>query len=244
MNRIVKHVALTVPAAVLLLLGGGAWYALSEPPVQDLALAGDLVAVSTDEGRDLLAASASKVDYGQLGPFLESQSRRAFCGPATSVAVINAALRPPIRITQTSLFNAAASEVKSQLAVSVSGTTLDELAGILRAHGMQVQVVHSDQTDVASFRAAAQATLSEPLSFLVVNYDRRVLGQSGAGHISPVGAFNAEADRLLVLDVAARKYPYTWVLVVGLWNAMSTVDSDSGRARGYLLVTAPSSSDR
>jgi hypothetical protein len=243
MSKIVKRVVFTVPAAVLLFLAGGAWYALSEPPVQNLPLAGDLVAVSAAEGRGLLTASSSKVDHGQLEPFLEPQIRRAFCGPATSVAVINAALRPSVRLTQTSLFNAAASEVKSELAVSVAGTTLDELAGILRARGMQVQVVHSDQTDVASFRVAAQATLSEPLTFLVVNYDRRVLGQSGAGHISPVGAFNADADRLLVLDVAARKYPHTWVPVARLWSAMSTVDSDSGRARGYLLVTTPRATD-
>lgn len=243
MNKIVRRVVFTLPAAVLLFLAGGAWYALSEPPVQHLPLASDLVAASTGEGRELLMAASGKVDYGQLDPFLEPQSRRAFCGPATSVAVINAALRPAVRVTQTSLFNAAASEIKSELAVTLSGTTLDELAGILRAHGMQVQVVHSDQSDVAAFRVAARATLSEPLAFLVVNYDRRALDQSGSGHISPVGAFNADADKLLVLDVAAHKYPYTWVPVPKLWSAMSTVDSDSGRARGYLLVKPPPSTD-
>jgi hypothetical protein len=243
MYKIVKHLVLTVPAAVLLFVAGGAWYALSEPPVENLPLAGDLVAVSAEEGRALLVTSSSKVDHGQLDPFLEPQARRGFCGPASSVAVINAALRPPARITQTSLFNTAASEVKSELAVSLSGMTLDELAGILRANGMQVQVVHAGQADVASFRVAAQAALSEPLTFLVVNYDRRVLGQSGAGHISPVGAFSADADSLLVLDVAAHKYPHTWVPVAKLWSAMSTVDSDSGQTRGYLLVTAPSSTD-
>jgi hypothetical protein len=72
---------------------------------------------------------------------------------------------------------------------------------------------------------------------LVVNYDRRELGQSGAGHISPLGAYSPATDRLLILDVAAYKYPYTWVPVSKLWSAMNTIDSDSGRTRGFLLVT-------
>ncbi|EWS64201.1 Phytochelatin synthase [Hydrogenophaga sp. T4] len=121
--------------------------------------------------------------------------------------------------------------------MSFAGLTLEELARVLRAHGLQVRIVHAENTDLASFRTAAQATLSEPHTFLVANYDRRGLGQSGAGHISPIGAFSPATDRLLVLDVAAHKYPYAWVPVSRLWDAMNTVDADSGRTRGYLLVT-------
>jgi len=238
MKRSLKRVVLAVPAALLLLASGVAWYAFSTPPVESLPLAGDLVAATSAEGRELLMASPSKVDYVQLERFLRPQSRRGFCGPATGAAVINAALRPPAEVTQTSLFTPAASAVKSELAVSFSGLTLDELAQILRAHGLHVRAFHSEQSDVASFRTAAQAALSEPLTFLVVNYDRRALGQSGAGHISPIGAFSPATDHVLVLDVAAYRYPYTWVPVTRLWSAMNTVDSDSGRTRGYLLVTA------
>ena len=65
-------------------------YALSAPPVESLRLASDLIAVSSTEGRQLLATSQMKIDYDQLDPFLRPQIRRAFCGPATSAAVINA----------------------------------------------------------------------------------------------------------------------------------------------------------
>jgi hypothetical protein len=238
-----KRLVLAVPAALLVLASGVAWYAWTTPPVESLPLASDLVAATSTEGLELLTASPSKVDHGQLERFLRPQIRRGFCGPATSAAVINAALRPPVEVTQTSLFTPAASAVKSELAVSLSGMTLDELAQLLRTHGLHVRVVHSEQSDAPSFRTAAQAALSEPLTFLVVNYDRRALGQSGAGHISPIGAFSPATDRVLVLDVAAYKYPYTWVPVTRLWSAMNTVDSDSGRSRGYLLVTAPAKAE-
>jgi hypothetical protein len=243
MMRSLKRVAIAVPATALLLFASVAsWYAFSAPPVENLPLAGDLIAISSAEGRQLLAATPVKTDYRQLEPFLVPQIRRAFCGPATSAAVINAALRPRTRITQSSLFDTAASAVKSELAVSFGGLTLEELADVFRAHGLHVQIVYADDSDIASFRDAARSTLAEPRTFLVANYDRGGLGQSGAGHISPIGAFSRDTDRLLVLDVATYKYPYAWVPVSRLWTAMNTVDSDSGRSRGYLLVTPSAAS--
>ena len=127
-------------------------------------------------------------------------------------------------MTQTTLFTPEAEAVRSELAVTFGGMTLSQLAGIIRAHGFHVEVVHAGESDVASFRKLAGATLAEPTTFLIVNYERAALKQKGGGHMSPVGAYNAETDRLLVLDVASQKYPYTWVPTNALWNAMNTVD--------------------
>jgi len=193
--------------------------------------------VSSAEGHRLLASAAGKVDYGQLAPHLQAQTRRAFCGPATVSAVLNAALAPQQPVTQTSLFNASTAQIKGELALSFSGLTLAELAGFLKAHAMRVEVVHAAQSDLDAFREAARMTLSEPRTFLVVNYDRKVLKQAGAGHISPVGAFDPGTDQVLVMDVAKQKYPYTWVPIPMLWKAMNTTDPDSGQTRGYLLAT-------
>lgn len=101
-------------------------------------------------------------------------------------------------------------------------------------------MVHASDSSLDSFRETAPATLGDHSTFLIANYDRRVLKKSGAGHISPVGAFDSKADRVLILDVATQKYPYTWVPVSTLWAAMNTIDPDSGQVRGYLLVAAGS----
>jgi hypothetical protein len=238
MQRLIRYASVAVGSALLAVASGVAWFALSSPPVENLPLSPELISISSAEGQQLLAWADSKADYAQLAPHLVAQTRRAFCGPATGAAVINAALRPQPLATQASLFNAAASAVKSELALSFSGLTLEELAAFLRAHGLQVRAVHASDSDLTSFRAAARSTLAEPGTFLITNYDRRVLKQSGAGHISPVGAFDSETDRVLILDVAIQKYPYTWVPVSMLWAAMNTMDSDSRQTRGYLLVTA------
>lgn len=238
MKRALKLASWAALAAAFAIASGASWYALSPPGSENLPVTGPLLSLSSPEGQQLLAASSHAVDHGQLEPFLVAQERRAFCGPATSAAVVNAALQPPRPVTQFSLFDATGSPLKSELAVSFSGLTLEELAQLLRANGLRVQTVHAGESDVASFRHAAQAALSEALTYLVVNYDRKVLGQSGAGHISPIGAYSPAGDRLLVMDVATYKYPYTWVPLAELWSAMSTVDSDSGQTRGYLLVSA------
>lgn len=237
MKRAMKLAAVPVVTLLLATAAGLAWYVFAPPLAEDLPLASDLISADSDNGQYLLSESTHKTDHAQLKPFLAPQRRRAFCGPATSAAVINAALRPSSPVTQFSFFGNATTNTKSELAVSLSGLTLEELALLLHAHGLAVRTVHAEHTDVATFRADAQAVLGEPLAFMVVNYDRGALEQAGAGHISPLGAYHVETDRLLVMDVATYKYPYTWVPLGKLWDAMNTVDRDSARTRGYLVVT-------
>jgi hypothetical protein len=237
-KRALKLGTIGLLAALVLGLSGAAWYAFSAPQVERLPLASDLIDATSVEGGELLARTSIKTDFGQLAPEFVAQARRGFCGVATSVVVINALLHPQPRLTQKTLFTPAASAVRSELAVSFGGVTLEQLAQLLEAHGLHVGVVHASESSLESFRDTARAALGERRVFLIVNYHRALLGQEGPGHISPVGAYDPQTDRVLVLDVAAYKYPYTWVPVAKLWSAMNTTDSDSGKTRGYLLVSA------
>jgi hypothetical protein len=236
MRRRLKAVTVTVATAVMLGLSSLGWYGFAEPPVQRLALPTDLVDVASVEGRRLLAGAVAQTDYQQLLPHFVSQSRRAFCGAATGSMIVNAELRPQAPVTQAAFFGTDAAGIRTNLMVTLRGMTLDELAQYLRSRGLRVQVMHAAESNLQAFRDLARAALSEPGEMLVVNYDRRRLGQEGAGHISPVGAYNGDADRLLVMDVAAYRYPFTWVPLRELWAAMDTVDADSGQTRGFLLV--------
>jgi hypothetical protein len=81
--------------------------------------------------------------------------------------------------------------------------------------------------------------LQEPVNFVMVNYLRSAIGQKTGGHISPVAAYNEQTDRFLILDVSRYKYPPVWVRAADLWKAMDTVDSGSGKKRGFVLVSRP-----
>ena len=72
-------------------------------------------------------------------------------------------------------------------------------------------------------------------SFVIANFDRGLLGQTGSGHFSPIGGYHREKDLVLVMDVARFKYPPWWVSVDKLWAAMSIGDEQAGEARGYFV---------
>lgn len=71
---------------------------------------------------------------------------------------------------------------------------------------------------------------------LIVGYNRQVMSQTGTGHFSPVGGYHAGRDMALIMDVARFKYPPHWVPVPLLWEAMQTVDPETQRSRGYMVV--------
>ena len=114
--------------------------------------------------------------------------------------------------------------------------TLAELGELLRGHGAQSTVVYASRSNLSAFRAIAAQNLKTHGDFLLVNYQRAVLGQKKVGHISPVAAYHAGTNRFLILDVAADAYPPVWVPAADLWEAMNAVDRRSGQSRGFVIV--------
>ena len=78
---------------------------------------------------------------------------------------------------------------------------------------------------------------------IIVSYARSVMNQTGSGHFSPIGGYHREKDMVLIMDVARFKYPPHWVPLELLHEAMCTIDDDSGKYRGCMVLT-PSSSLR
>ena len=74
---------------------------------------------------------------------------------------------------------------------------------------------------------------------MIVNYSRAALGQDGPGHISPLGAYDADSDRFLILDVSRYKAPAVWVLAERLFAAMAEPIGPDAGTRGFLLIRAP-----
>ena len=149
------------------------------------------------------------------------------------------------RYTQSTFFDAAAVSVKTRDqffgkpktpgAKPSPGLELRELHGILLAHGLasELRVADEKLTDDEMRRQIA-ANLSTPDDYVVVNYFRPVVGQSGGGHISPLGAYDKRSDSFLVLDVNPNGHTWVWLPAPLLFKAMRTRDTVENR--GYLLV--------
>ena len=116
------------------------------------------------------------------------------------------------------------------------GLQLRQLAQVLRSHGARVVTrVVDDGADAAAVRRELASNLATGDDFVLVNYARRSLGQTGGGHISPLGAYDERSDSFLIMDVNPNRAPWVWVGSDDLVAAMRTFDTVENR--GYLLVS-------
>jgi hypothetical protein len=115
------------------------------------------------------------------------------------------------------------------------GLQLRQLGALLAAHGLSVEVrVADERLTGAAIREELARNLATEGDYVIVNYLRSEVGQPGGGHISPLGAYDAVTDSLLVLDVNPNNEPWVWVPAPMLVAAMRT--KDAAENRGYLLV--------
>jgi hypothetical protein len=140
--------------------------------------------------------------------------------------------------TQDNLLDEQTEAILPRDVLARQGMTLDQLGGLLALHPMTIEVHHAADSGLDAFRAAARDYLAAKDHFVIVNYLRKAIGQQTGGHISPLAAYDAKADRFLILDVARYKYPPVWVKASELFDAMNTTDaSNDNKTRGYVLIT-------
>jgi hypothetical protein len=206
------------------------------PKELNLTLPESLVANSSSDGQALLASAEYMADYPKLLEVWEGQELISYCGVASGVIVLNALGEP---VNQISFFNDDTDAVRSRLQVTFGGMSLAELADLLTAHGMDVTKMHGDELTIEELRQVVESNLAREGDYLLANYQRQVLGQGRVGHISPLGAYDSGSDRVLVMDTAGYKYPYTWVQLETLYAAMQEKDPSTDRARGFIEVRLP-----
>lgn len=213
---------------------------------QTLPLPQNLINLNSPEGGKLLMNSKALQDYLPLSIQFVTQKNQAYCGVASSVMVLNALdIQAPAApeyapfhlFTQDNFFNAQTQQVIAPEVVARKGLTLDQLGKLIETYSVKAEVHHAGDTNLNDFRTMVVKNLQEPGNFVLVNYLRKALGEETGGHISPVAAYNEQTDRFLVLDVSRYKYPPVWVKAEDLFKAMDTVDSESGKTRGFVLVS-------
>ena len=220
---------------------------LSEVQAETLPLPPELISFESDEGEALLIGAEARNDFFPLSSQFTTQINPAFCGPASIAMTLNAldVPRPPSELTlglgifdQQNIFTPATEAVKPQADILDGGMTLDQLGGILATYDLAVAVHHAEDSSVDAFRKAATEAIGDDDHFVLVNYLRKAIGQETGGHISPLAAYDADTDRLLILDVSRYKYPPIWVETAALFKAMNTTDSDNDdKTRGYVVVS-------
>lgn len=169
-------------------------------------------------------------DFSTLAAGFTPQKYRSFCGPASIATILRA--YGNMSADQSSVLPS----LGDKLNAFYSGMTLSELDVLAKNAGLSSETVFADSLTTDTLRDRLKSNLQQQGDYVLVNYDRRVLRQAGAGHISAVGAYDSERDAFLVLDEASFKYPFTWVPAEQLYAAVHTKDGD--RYRGLLIIHA------
>ena len=222
---------------IMLLVSATSGFAGEEPAVVDW---------NSPAGKTLRARIPADADYWQLSTTFVTQSTQTYCSVASAVTVLNAMpVRKPVDpvyapypyFTQSNYFTPEVIKVISPQTVLAMGMTRKQMAETLMLHGVNVKNIAGDTLNDERLRSLLRKTLGDDGQFVLVNYLRSSLGQEGGGHWSVLAAFDAQSDRVLILDVARYKYAPVWVGIHTLRQAIATIDTTSNKARGLVIVT-------
>ncbi|MEQ1570306.1 MAG: phytochelatin synthase family protein [Myxococcota bacterium] len=222
---------------------------MSPATVHRKPLPDGLIAFESDEGRQLLVDAVTAGTGASFFPLIaqfHTQAEPAWCGLGSLVTALNAlgvdpgrAWKGPWRHFDESLLICCSALEQA----ANEGLSLVQVGCLARCNGAEVRGVSAEPGSLAAFREDLLAASRAPRGpFVVVNYARPALGQTGAGHFSPIGAVHEGRDLALVLDVARFKYPPHWVPIEALWRAMIDVDPSTGHPRGWLVLDRPAES--
>ncbi len=206
----------------------------------------DVIYWDSEAGKELRARIPADADYWQLSLTFAVQDTQTYCSVASAITVLNAmpikkpvdpAYAPYAYFTQSNYFTPEVTAVISPQTVLSMGMTRDEMVKTLTLHGVTAKSIAGDTLDDNSLRTLLQKALGDDGQFVLANYFRANLEQVGGGHWSVLAAYDAQTDRVLILDVAKYKYTPVWVGIGTLRQALATLDTASNKARGLVIVS-------
>ncbi len=197
-------------------------------------------------------------DYWALTGYYVPQFNGYSCSAATVAMVLNAARLNAVKsaddkvILQPDLLKKVKAEHWEERLSKPGfrkehGVSLDILGKVteasFKAYGfdnVSVKVVHLDSTS-SDVRSALIAALKENEKsagdFIIANFNQQAFTDDAeAGHIAPVGAYDAETDRVLIMDPDREYYEPYWISVDNFIVGMATKDKSSALNRGYVWV--------
>ncbi|QDV85799.1 phytochelatin synthase family protein [Planctomycetes bacterium TBK1r] len=207
----------------------------------------DIVYTNCQQGADLFDHADIKPHFWSLCRSFVSEEFMTYCGIASAVTALNSLCVPapdspqiyPYKVfTQDNFFTDDVLHFRRPIEVEKHGNTLAQLATMLSLFAVTVDVIKADELSVDECRMLLVGAVGDPSKRVIVDFDRRCLGQKGHGHFSPLAAFHSQEDMFLLMDVARYKLPPCWVRHPLLHSSMVTVDSSSETSRGFLVLTS------
>eukprot|EP00731_Ephydatia_muelleri_P025965 Em0018g65a len=197
-----------------------------------------LTAYCSDEGKVIFTEA---LDQGHMGVYFkmaanfQTQSELAYCGLSSLVMAYNTLKDPDI---------AGGWWCEHMLhcyinldMVRKTGITFGQLLYLAECIGLAVDGYSTHNMSDDCFRSIIRSATSTDEKVVIANFHRSSLGQTGSGHVAPLGGYNVRRDMLLVMDVARFKYMPHWVPLLSMKKAIDTVDGSTNERRGFCVVS-------
>src|SRR5262245_9787148 len=115
------------------------------------------------------------------------------------------------------------------------GYQIRQLDEMLRANGVTTKLTIVDDNKLDDdIRTELVENLRRRGDYVIIAFLREAVGERGGAHISPLGAYDADSDSFLVLDVNPASADWVWMPTKTLIKGMRTFDKTENR--GYILV--------
>eukprot|EP01038_Epipyxis_sp_PR26KG_P008724 gene8724-11786_t len=220
-----------------------------------------LISFSSPTGRELFQQALIRGGMESYFPLSEqfvTQSEPSFCALSSLSMVLNALNFDPKKVWK-GAWRWVSEETLQCESLHICGHSLDrikekgmdfnEFVSLAICHGVNIEEnrVNNiiDSIGYDKFKKYVEFVSSNTMAnmFIICNFSRKTLSQTGSGHFSPIGGYHAEKELVLIMDVARFKYPPYWVPLRVLWSAMSEVDSNTSNARGYFVISTKNESN-
>jgi len=219
---------------------------------------GNPLAVPLSRSNTFLRSTANPApDFWRLIPYYVPQITGGSCSVATVAMIVNGFTRSGRKlkdadtiVTQTDLLD----RVTRHPWKKRRGLSLRQLEGVLResleiygvadADIRRVAITRDTPEDLTAFRRILETNEQSAQDFLVLHYLQDTVTRSPGGpypHISPVGAYDRQHRKVLILDVDRKWYEPHWVSDAVLLKAMSGKTRAFGHG-GYLVIRVKTSS--
>eukprot|EP00656_Telonema_subtile_P011965 TRINITY_DN15999_c0_g1_i1.p1 TRINITY_DN15999_c0_g1~~TRINITY_DN15999_c0_g1_i1.p1 ORF type:complete len:342 (-),score=76.03 TRINITY_DN15999_c0_g1_i1:89-1114(-) len=120
--------------------------------------------------------------------------------------------------------------------IKTGGIVFEQWLCLARCNGAKVDAKYATESSVDEFREVVRRVCRCQSEVLIVSYSRKTMNQSGDGHYSPIGGYNAARDMVLIMDVARFKHPPHWVPLETMFESMLMVDPSIQKERGFVVM--------
>ncbi|MBO3759021.1 phytochelatin synthase family protein [Ciceribacter sp. L1K22] len=220
----------TATLSIALLTANGAAIA-ADPPKPKLGA--DATPITADHA---YLKTAAAPDYWAISPFYIHQQTSSACSLASVTIAVNTlrglpAMAEDTLVTQDNLLEATKDERwAEQAADEGDGVTFADLtedtAQSLKAFNIDAKVEAAQPTKdttatLDAFRALLAANEESAKDLMLVYFNQGVVtGDWDGPHVSPIGAYDAATDRVLIMDVDREWYVPYWTKTETLFKAL------------------------